>query len=222
MKKEKIIIYGKGDLAKLMLYYFHSDSFYEVVAFCVDDSFLDAESFCNLPLVSINKIKELYHPKKFKSFVAVGYSNMRNRVFMFDKIKSLGYECVNYISSKSLIDKSLSLGENNIILQGTIIEPFVTIRDNNIIWTSCVICHNTTIGSHNFIASQSLIGGFSVIKDNCFLGFNSTILQNVTIEDETLVGAKSLVLSNSEKFSKLIGIPAKKITNHFKEGIIIK
>ena len=220
--ENSIIIYGKGDFAKLMLHYFNIDSQYRAVAFCVDKIYLDSEFFCDLPLISFEDLEIKYPPNKFKAFVAIGYSNMRARKIMFDKIKSKNYECVNYISSKAIIDSSFTIGENNVILENTVIEPFVKITNNNIIWSSSNICHDVFIDSHSFIAAQTLIGGFSKIKNNCFVGFNSTIIQNIVLENETLVGAKSLVLKNTKSFTKYIGNPAKSVSTHEQEGIKIK
>lgn len=219
--KINIIIYGKGDFAKLMLYYFNSDTQYNVFAFCVDSKYLTDDTFCGLPIVSFDEIEFKYSPTKFKAFVAAGYSNMRARKMMFESIKAKGYTCVNYISPLAIIDSSIQMGENNVILQNCVIEPYVRIRHNNIIWSSCNICHNVDIYNDSFIASQSLIGGFSIIKDNCFIGFNSTIIQNITLEDETLIGAKALVLNNTERCSKYLGAPAKRVSTHKELGIKI-
>lgn len=219
---EKIIIYGKSDFAKLMYYYLKNDSSYNVVAFCVDKEYFDENIYCNLPVVIFEDINKLYPSSSHKVLVAVGYSNMRARKTMFEKVKNKKYKCINYISSKAIIDKTVALGENNIILQNTVIEPFTQLGDNNIIWSSSNICHNVTIESNCFIACQSLVGGFSKINDNCFLGFNSTILQNLVLEEETLVGAKSLVLQDTEKYTKYLGNPARKISSHEKEGISVK
>jgi len=212
--KTEIIIYGKGDLAKLIFYYLNTDSDYKVVAFCVDKDYLDSESFLGLPLISIDNIEKYYPPKNYKSLVTVGYKNMRARKEMFLRMKSKGYSFINYISSNSIVSNNVRFGENNIILDGCIIEPFVEIANNNILWSSVTVCHNVKIHSHCFIASRTLIGGFSEIKDNCFLGFDSTIIQNIVIEEETLVGAKSLILKNTKKSTKYIGIPAKEVSKH--------
>ncbi len=218
----EVVIYGIGTFAKLLYYYFTKDSNYKVVAFCADRIYIKDKNFCNLPLIPFEDLERSYSPEKFKVFVAVGYSNMRARKIMFDKIKSKNYECVNYISSKAIIDSSFTIGENNVILENTVIEPFVKITNNNIIWSSSNICHDVFIDSHSFIAAQTLIGGFSKIKNNCFVGFNSTIIQNIVLENETLVGAKSLVLKNTKSFTKYIGNPAKSVSTHEQEGIKIK
>ncbi len=219
--KEDIVIYGKGDFARLMLHYFNVDSKYNVIAFCADEEYLDNNTFCDLPLVPFKNIELVYPPNIFSIFVAVGYSNMRVKRNMYENVKLKGYYCVNYISSKAIIDSSVIIGENNVIFSNVVLEPFVKIENNNIIWSSSNISHDVNIFSHSFIASQSLVGGSSKIEDNCFIGFNTTILQNVTLQTETLIGAKSLVLKSTERYSKYIGIPAKKVLEHRKEGIKI-
>ncbi|AJI54759.1 sugar O-acyltransferase, sialic acid O-acetyltransferase NeuD family protein [Francisella philomiragia] len=219
--QKNIIIYGKGNFAKQMLYYFNTSSDYKTVAFCADNKYITNDSFCDLPIISFDEVEFKYPPNMFKAFVAAGYSNMRARKMMFESIKAKGYTCVNYISPLAIIDSSIQMGENNVILQNCVIEPYVRIRHNNIIWSSCNICHNVDIYNDSFIASQSLIGGFSIIKDNCFIGFNSTIIQNITLEDETLIGAKALVLNNTERYSKYLGAPAKRVSTHKELGIKI-
>jgi sugar O-acyltransferase (sialic acid O-acetyltransferase NeuD family) len=217
----KIIIFGNGSFAKLMYHFLSNDTKHDVIAFCVDKEFLDNEKILNLPVISSEVIKDLYPPCNHHFLIAVGYSNMRLRKKLFEKIKSLDYKCINYIHSEAIVDKSTTLGENNIILAGTIIEPFVTISDNNIFWSSVNISHNVSINSHSFFASQSLIGGFTQIKDNCFLGFNSTVIQNLIIREESLIGANSILLKTTNKHSKYIGSPAKEISNHKNKGIKI-
>jgi len=217
----QLVIYGQGDFAKLMYKYFTDDSDIEVVAFCVDSNFREGNIFCELPMVNFDSINEIYPPAIYNIFIAIGYSNMRNRIHMYEKVKEKGYSCINYISSSANVDNTLIIGENNVIMQNVVIEPFVEIGNNNIIWSSCNICHNVTMTSHSFVAAQALIGGFVKINDNCFLGFNSTIIQNLVLADETLLATKSLLLKNTEKCSKYIGIPAKKVSEHIEKGIFV-
>lgn len=219
---EKIFIYGLGDFAKLMLFYFKTDSSYDVVGFCADSRYINDTTFCELPVVPFEKIDSIYPCKEYKVFIAVGYSNMRSRKILYNKIKLKKYKCVNYISSKAKIASNTIMGENNVVLENSVIEPFSNIGNNNIIWSSSNICHNTKIGSHCFFAAQALVGGFSEIKENCFLGFNSTIIQKIILEDETFVGAKTLISKNTKKYTKYIGIPAKEVDNHKDNGIKVK
>ena len=73
---KKLIIFGAGDIAELALYYFTEDSDHEVVAFCVDKEFKDAEEFCGLPLISSDKVVHKYDPSSHNIFVALSYSKL--------------------------------------------------------------------------------------------------------------------------------------------------
>ncbi|MEZ8195322.1 acetyltransferase [Vibrio cortegadensis] len=217
-----IVIYGYGQYANMIKYLLKKEMGIDVLAFCVDDKYIKKTIQDGVPIIPFSKIDNIPPPKKFKMFVAVGYSVMRNRKIMFDNAISKGYEFINLISKHSSIDENIKIGRNNIILQGSQIEPFVEIGDNNIIWSSTNLCHDVKIGHHNFIASKSLIGGNTTIENNCFLGFNSTITNGLTIKNKTLIGAGSLVLHNTDEASKYISTPAIKVGTHFESGIIIE
>ena len=218
---KNIVIYGLGDFAKLMHYYFSSDSLYEVVAFCADKQYIIEKTFCNLPVVDFDDLDKTYFPNDYMVFVAVGYSNMRARIKMYNKVKSKKYLCPNYINSSAEISENVNIGENNAFFMNVVVEPFSEIGNNNIIWSSSTICHDVTITDHSFIAAQSIIGGFSHVGRNCFIGFNATILQNLILADETLVAAKSLIKENTDECAKYIGDPAKKIGTHRNDGIVL-
>lgn len=217
-----LVIYGLGDFAKMMRYYFSKDSNYEVIAFCADKLFIKEDKFDGLPLVAFEDIQDLYPSSDFLMFVAVGYSKMRARKVMFERALDKNYQFVNYVSSRADIDSSAIIGLNNVFLQGVQVEPFCKIGDNNIIWSSVNICHDSIVGNHCFLASQSLLGGFSVVGDNSFIGFNATVIQQITLAEETLVGTKSLILKNTAAYSKNVGIPSQCISFHSEHGIIIK
>lgn len=218
----KLIIYGGGSFAKLMRHYFESDTEFKVIAYCLDRNYIVEPMIDELPVIPFEEIEVFFPPSQYSMFVAIGYSCMRNRVAMYQKAKNKKYKLPSYISSSSVVDSTVVVGENNVVLQAVQVEPFVQIGDNNIIWSSSNICHDVVIGSHSFIAAKSVIGGFSRLGNSCFLGFNSTIAHDLIVSDESLIGSCSLVLSNTKVFSKNIGIPAKEVGFHFEEGIKIK
>lgn len=217
----ELIIYGNGEMAKLIYHYFKTDTNYKLVAFCADECFIKEKFIFGLPVLPFEKIETLCPAEMYVMFVAIGYSNMKNRIDMYMRAKEKKYTLISYIHSKVSYDITNNIGENNAILNNVTIEPFSSIGNNNIIWSNVVLCHHSIIKDHSFIASQSLLGGFSLIDNNCFIGYSTTILQNINISEETLIGAKSLVNKNTEAHSKYMGIPAKKIST-LKNGILIK
>lgn len=220
---KKLIIYGVGDFASTLTNYISSESAFEVVAYSVDDEYLDGKKhFDGKPLYGLSEIVRKYSYSEHSIMLAIGYSSMRARVSMFENAMKTGLKIENFISKNSIVHPSVKYGVGNIILPGSIVEPCVSIGDNNIIWSSVNISHDSKIGCHNFIATQSLIGGFSKVGDSCFLGFKSTISQNVSLGDETLLGACSLVLKDTLDYGKYVGVPARLVSTHKEKGITIK
>lgn len=123
----------------------------------MDKQYLNLKIFNNLPVYALEDIDNYYNASEVKFILALGYSSMRFREIVYDKIVKLGFELINYISSKAIVAENVKLGFNNIILQGVVLEPNVEIGNNNIIWSSSIICHDVKIGNHNFIAVQYVV-----------------------------------------------------------------
>ena len=219
---DKLLIYGLGSFASLAKHYFASGSQFEVVAYCADRDYVDCESKDGIPVVPFDEVTVSYPPDRFAMFVAVGYSNMRARERMYTTAANEGYRFANFVHPTAFVDSSATLGENVLVLPGTIIEPFAKIGDNNVIWSSVVISHNATVQDHCFLASKALVGGFSEVGENSFVGFGATVIQNVRLGRETLAAAGSLVTKDTQACSKMVGTPARCVATHSDSGIEIE
>lgn len=196
--KRKIIIIGLSNNAKLAAYYFRNDSIYDPVAFVVDAEYKTSDVFYDLPVYTFSSVLDDFPPTEFLAFVAVGYGKMNQvREMLYNRTKSMGYQLVNYISSKATILTEEIMGDNNLILENNTIQPFVQIGSNNVFWSGNHIGHDVKIGDHNFISSHVVVSGFTVIGNNCFLGVNATLRDSITIAHQTLVAAGAVVLHNT-------------------------
>lgn len=219
---EELIIYGIGPFAKLMHYYFSTDTKFKVVAFCAEKEYISSEKFCDLLLHPFEQIEGLCPPERYKMFVAIGYKKMRNRKFMFEKAKQKGYELVNYVSSSAITHKNLVLGENNAILANVNIEPFVRIGNHNIFWSDTLLGHDLCVGNYNYISAKCLLAGQCIIGDSCFIGNGASMINGLTIKDETQIYPGSLLTKDTESACKYFGIPARRCGTHPEEGIVIE
>lgn len=204
-----IVIYGKGDFAKIVYHYLKQDSKYKVLGFCVDKEYLAEDVYLGLPVFDVEKISTQLDISNLCVFVAVGYSFMEARQKMFDKAVYLGFSFTNIICEGAIVDTSVDIGDNNIFMPGVIIEPFTKIGSNNIFWSSALICHDVVIGSHNFFAAKSIIGGFSKVLNRNFLGFSVVVIDNIKVDNNVVIGASSLVLNNISIAGTYYGNPAK-------------
>jgi sugar O-acyltransferase (sialic acid O-acetyltransferase NeuD family) len=197
--KEKIVIFGTGDIAQIANYYFDIDSQYEVVAFTVDSAYIGQPEYEGKPLVAFETIVETYPPQQYKMFIALSYAKMNKlRESKYNEAKAKGYTLVSYVSSHCTYLSQFPCGDNCFIFEDNTIQPFVKIGNNVTLWSGNHIGHHSVIKDHNFVSSHVVISGHCVIESYCFLGVNSTLAHKVTIASETLLGAGAVIAKNTE------------------------
>ena len=194
---KKLIIFGAGDIAQLAHFYFEDEGKYQIVAFCVDDSYRSQNTFCELPLVGLSQLKTAYPPDKFDAFVALSYADMNHlRERKCAELKALGYYLVSYISPHCTC-LTKEIGENCFILEDNTIQPFVKIGNNVTLWSGNHIGHHSIVGDNCFITSHVVVSGGVKIEKNCFIGVNATLRDHITLGEATLVGAGALIVKST-------------------------
>ena len=195
---QRVLIFGCGQLAEVASFYLNLDSDCIIEAFVVDKEYQKASEFCQKPLVPFEYLYDKFSPSEYKLFMPIGYRQMNSvRERKYLEAKSLGYSFYTYISNDSICHAS-DIGENTFILEDNVIQPFVKIGNNCILWSGNHVGHHSTIADHCFITSHVVISGSSSIGRNSFLGVNSTIGDNVIIGESNLVGAGSVLTVNTE------------------------
>jgi sugar O-acyltransferase (sialic acid O-acetyltransferase NeuD family) len=194
----RLIIFGGGDIARLAHYYFTRDSGHEVVAFTVDEKYLQGDTFLDCPLVPFEKVTELYPPDAYKMFVALSYARMNKlRSEKYHQTKQKGYELVSYVSTRCSFLTENPIGDNCFILEDNTIQPFVKIGNNVTLWSGNHIGHDAVIEDHCFLASHIVVSGYVRIGNHCFIGVNATLRNSITIAPETLIGAGAIIMKDT-------------------------
>lgn len=193
---KQIVIYGIGKMAEFISYSFQNDSDYVVVAFCVDDAYLETsqKTFLGCPVLGFTDILQHFPPDSCLMHLAVGRNNARQ--IIFEKVLQAGYSFANYICSKANVWPDLIIGRNVFIDQACVIHPYVKIGDNSM-FIAARIGHHCSVGSHSLLSGVSLAGNVS-IGDNCFMGINSGAKENVRIGDHNTIGAGCFITKNTE------------------------
>ena len=201
----KIVIFGAGQTAEIVYHYFVNDSSFSVVAFTVNAGYRDKKSLFGLPIVEFEEIENKYPPDEFKMFVAMTYSNLNKlRAEKYKEAKQKHYTLVNYISSKAGIVGKLDIGDNCLVLENQLIQPYAKIGNNVFVWSGVLIGHNCTIGDHCWLTSDASIGGNTKIGSYSFLGLNCTIGHMIKIGSNCLIGAGAQVTKDASDNSVFI------------------
>jgi len=218
-----IIVFGNNNVAEML--YLETQKYEEknfaIEAFCADSEYKDKNTFCNKPLLSLDEAIKEYPPDKCNmiSTVLSSVNGLRKRMFVFNRLKSLGYTLVNYISPLADVCQNVKMGENNIIFSFSRIGLGVKLGNANILWNGVILDHDANIGDGNFFAGGCKTAGLVNIGNSCWIGINSTIIEGISIADETLIGAGSVIINNTQKYTTYVGNPARAISTHIEEGI---
>ena len=196
-KDRKLILLGDSAFAEVAFEYFTHDSPYEVVAFAVEREFLKRDELFGRPVVALEDLTAKYAPADHSFYASVVYTQLnRLRARLYRTAKEMGYRPASYISPRAFVWRNVNVGEHCFVFENNVIQPFVTIGDNVVLWSGNHIGHHTKVGDHCFISSHVVVSGFCDIGPHCFLGVNATLGNNVTVGADCLLGAGAVVTKN--------------------------
>ena len=100
----KIVIFGNTLTAELALYYLQNDSEHEVVAFTVEEEFIEEDLFHGLPLVPFEKVEQLYPPAEFKFFAPLTEKNMNQvRARVYEQGLEKEYGICDFVKQRQFV-----------------------------------------------------------------------------------------------------------------------
>lgn len=191
--KKPLIIFGNGKIAEAVAFYFQRDSDYTIHAYVVDDAYAKNEFFLNKPVVKMSNIQEKLNPEKHTVFIAVGYQGMNSlRADKYRFFKNLGYSFANYKSPHVYGD--YTTGENTIVMDGAIIQPYASFGNNVFVWGGAMVGHHATINDDCWLTGGCLIGGSVNLGRGSFAGMGAIVGQEVKTGIECMLGAGTLTI----------------------------
>ena len=187
-----------GDMGQLAAYLFSAHTGYDVVGFCVDEDYATVASFMDLPVVAFGRAMEAFPPDSHDMFVAVGYRNLNKiREEKYHAARAAGYRLATYVSPQATVFDNVELGDNCFVFENNVLQPFVKIGCDTVLWSGNHVGHHSVIGDHCFIASHAVISGRVHVGRSCFIGVNATLRDHITVGDRCIIGAGALLLADA-------------------------
>ncbi|HEX8989752.1 MAG TPA: acetyltransferase [Rhodocyclaceae bacterium] len=217
-----LVIFGLGDIAELAAYLFPLHTEYEIAAFCVDREYAEIETFLGRPVLTPEELTQKFPPSAADVFVAIGYRNInKGRQEKYQQMKSLGYRLASYVSPKATVFDNVEIGDNCFVFENNVIQPFVRVGNDTILWSGNHVGHHSVIGDHCFIASHAVISGRVTIGRNVFIGVNATLRDHISIGDHCVVGAGTLLLKDAEPHQVFVqgSTPPSRVPSYKLRGI---
>lgn len=210
MNKEKIVLVGSGQHARVVLYNIEAQGMYDVACILDADKTKIGTFFEGYPIVGdysdLKMIEETYNTNKF--FIAFG--NMKYRKQVYEKFVSEGWKAVNIIHPNAVVSKQAHIGSGVLIECGCLVTPNPIIGDNVVINTGSQVNHDNIIGNHVYIASGVVLSGGVEIKENTLLDDGVIVTLGCIVPSNSVVGAGAVVTKKLEQEGIYVGVPARK------------
>ena len=100
----------------------------------------------------------------------------------------MGYELISFVSPRAQTVPDLEIGDNCLILENVVVQPFARIGNDVTICASSVVGHHTVIKDHAFVSPGAVILGVVTIGARSLVGASATIIQGVKLDKDCLVG----------------------------------
>lgn len=205
----RVVVFGNSEFASLAWYALTHDSPYEVIGFTVDRAFLRETTLHDLPVVAFEEAEKHFPPATTEMLAPLGGRQMNGlRAEKHRAGKAKGFRFISYVSTNARLWPDLSLGENCMIFENAVIEPFARLGDGVIVRSGCNISHHVQIADNCFLAPRVCVGGRADIGERCFLGLNSTILPKVALARCSFIAAGAVITGNTEENATYQGVPA--------------
>ena len=192
-----LVIFGTKDLADLAHYYFTHDGGREVAAFTLDGDYIDSGMFNAKPVVAFEEVVAAFPPDDYELFVAAGYSKVnRLRRDKYFEAKAKGYSLASFVHSSSTV--SSPLGDNCFVQEKNVIQPFVNMGNNVLMWVGNAIGHYAVVEDHAAITSHVVVCGGTRIGEGAFIGVNATIRDYITIGKYCVIGQGACIHKDTQ------------------------
>lgn len=206
-----IVFFGTGHSAEVAKVYLDKYSDHRVVGFTVDPQYATTDTFLGLPLVPWDRLEAMFPPTAVELLGPISYARMNEfRRDRYREGKSRGYRYASFIHPDCHIHAA-EIGEHCFILEANIIEPFVRIGSNLVMWGACHVGHHAVIGHDCFISANSVIGGRDRIGDRCFLGAGVYIPPDVTIGEAAMLGFNVCVMEDVPAGTVIAHAPSNRV-----------
>ena len=211
---KKIIIFGRGRHAKVVLDCIKLIKNYKAIGFISDkdhsSSFSKQIKYLG-PIKDLNKIVKNNNSKNLFGIIGVGDNIMRKKISLKVKKINKKFKWANVIHPSAVISPSATIGFGNIILAGSIICAETKIYNHVSINTGSYIDHNNTFYNFSSTGPGVATGGNVKVGEQSFLGIGCAIKNKIFIGDNTIIGGQAFVCKNCKPNSLYYGVPAKRI-----------
>jgi sugar O-acyltransferase (sialic acid O-acetyltransferase NeuD family) len=175
---------------------------------CVADEDARSTSENNYPLVPFQDLLDADQSEGTAVVIAIADPQSRARIARL--LKEKGYTFPNFIHPSVHLPVSVKMGEGNVLAQGTIVSPHVTLGNFNVVNFQSILAHHAQLGDCNTLAPRVQLSGRTTLGHRNELGTGVVLLPGVSMGDDNEIIAAGVLDRTIHSKGKYGGIPVKR------------
>lgn len=206
-----IVVFGLEGLSRLAAHVLAHEGGLQVAGFTAHRRFCARESLDDLPVLPFEDLELTHPPERYSLIAPIGWRRMGGmRADVFAEGRARGYRFATFVSPRAITWPGLAVGENVMIYDSVVIQPFARVGDGCVVRSGAFLSHDVQVGDHSFIASLATLGGRVVVGERCVIGLNATICSGVRLAPRCFVTAGAVLTADTEPGGIYRGNPARR------------
>jgi len=201
--RKKVVIFGSGGHAKVVLEILEEMGGYEVVG-VVEKARPVASSFLGYPVLS--EEDDLKHRA---GVVAIGDNWKRQQAARNILEKWPDFQFITAIHPNAQVSHRARIGQGTVVMGGAIIHPDVRIGNHCVVNTSASIDHDCLVENFASIAPGCTLGGTTQVGECTAVALGAKVIHKIKIGAHCVIGAGSVVLEPIPSHCVAYGVPCR-------------
>lgn len=208
MNKPRVIVFGAGGHAKVVLDVLEQMGIYRIVGL-VDDSVELKGTVRGGYSVLGNKDDLAGMGRAGIDGVIVALGDNYRRKFVFEEVERMGFHLISAIHPSAVIGSRVKIGAGTLVVAGVVVNVDAEIGENVIVNTGATIDHDCRIAAHVHLSPGVHLAGRVSVGEASHLGIGAVVLPNVSVGKHCIVGAGAVVRENLPDKAVAVGNPAR-------------
>jgi UDP-perosamine 4-acetyltransferase len=209
-RKTKIVVFGAGGHAKVVVDVLAQMKRYEVVALLDDSAELHGTRRWGFPIWGGREQFPTLRKRGVTGLI-VGLGDNRLRQSVYDDAAKAGIKMITAVHPSVHLGGRVTIGAGSLLVAGAVINVDAAIGENVIINTGTIVDHDCRIGAHAHLSPGVHLAGSVTVGELTHIGIGAVVLPNMTIGSGCIVGAGAVVRDPVENGIVVAGNPARPI-----------
>jgi len=207
--REKIVVWGAGGHAKVVVEILRLVGGYEIVGF-LDDINRDrwGGEFCDARILGGSERLSALRAAGVEN-LALGVGDCQARLKMIRTGRRLGFSFPKIIHPGAIVSAEATISEGTVVVAGAVINPGSKLGAAVVVNTSALVDHDCVIGDGAHICPGARLAGGVRIEEGAWVGLGAVIIERLSVGKGAYIGAGAVVLKNVPESVLAYGVPAR-------------